>query len=56
MNDLADKIRALREEIERQRLECDRAAQRGDMQQAGHLKYALIPMLERKLEQLSRLN
>ena len=49
-------MQALREEIERQKAELTRAVARHDLKQAGQIQYALIPTLEKKLEQLSRLH
>lgn len=56
MANLAANMKALREEIERQRVEAKVAQEQNDIKRAAHITYALIPMIERKLRQLQSLH
>ena len=56
MGNLAENMKALREEIERQRMEAKVAQEQHDIKRAAHIIYALIPMIERKLRYLARVH
>ncbi|MBF0110933.1 MAG: ATP-dependent chaperone ClpB [Magnetococcales bacterium] len=46
-----DHLRSIQEQLEQARIELDGAERRGDLAQAGELKYGRIPELERRLGQ-----
>ena len=56
MSTLGDNMQAVRDEIERQRAEAARAREQQDIKRAAHIIYATIPLLERKLQYLSRVH